>query len=117
MKQFCNMQCSITFEVLHIKLYALFKGAGAWPVVPHIIEVLDTGVKYLFGPLFCSQLVADLNCVNSTPVNFGRGNNTKGLKLKKEVCCDYFFCGYGLENVGNTKYGKLKIVITGEKLL
>lgn len=83
MKQFCNMQCSITFEVLHIKLYALFKGAGAWPVVPHIIEVLDTGVKYLFGPLFCSQLVADLNCANSTPVNFGRGNNTKGLKKKK----------------------------------
>lgn len=108
------MQCTITFEVSHIKLYALVKAAWAWPVVPHIPQVLDTGVKFLFGPLFCS-LLADLNCVNSTPVNFGRGNSSKGFKLKKKVCWNYFFCGYGLENVGNTKYGKLKIVVTGKK--
>lgn len=73
MKEFCNMQHTITFEVLHTKLYALFKTAGPWPVVPRIPEILDTGVKYSFGPLFCSLLIADLNCLNSTPVKFGRG--------------------------------------------
>lgn len=108
MKQFCNMQCSITFEVLHIKLYALFKGAGAWPVVPHIIEVLDTGVKYLFGPLFCSQLVADLNCVNSTPVNFGRGNNTKGLKLKKRSMLRLFLLWIWTGECGKYKIWQTK---------
>lgn len=75
------MQCTITFEFLHIKLYALFKASGAWPVVPHIPEVLDTAVKYLFGPLFCSLLVADLNCLNSTPVSFDGGNNSEGFKF------------------------------------
>lgn len=102
------MQCSITFEVLHIKLYALFKGAGAWPVVPHIIEVLDTGVKYLFGPLFCSQLVADLNCVNSTPVNFGRGNNTKGLKLKKRSMLRLFLLWIWTGECGKYKIWQTK---------
>lgn len=63
------------YEFLHIKLYALFKAAGAWPVVPRIPEVLDTAVNYLFGPLFCSLLVAYLNCLNSTPINFGGENN------------------------------------------
>lgn len=53
--------------------------------MPHIHEILDTRVKYLFGPLFCSLLIADLNSLNSTPVNFGRGNNSKGYKLKKKT--------------------------------
>lgn len=82
MKQFCNMQCTITFEVLHVKLYALFKAAGTWPVVPHTPEVLDTGVKYLFESLFCSLLIADLNCLDSIPVNSGKGNNSKVFKFK-----------------------------------
>lgn len=90
--------------------------------MPHIHEILDTRVKYLFGPLFCSLLIADLNSLNSTPVNFGRGNNSKGYKLKKKtkqkpVCLNYFFCGDELENVENTKYAKLKFEITGEKTI
>lgn len=71
-------------KFLHIKLYALFKAAGAWPVVPHIPEVLDTAVNYLFAPLFCSLFFADGNCLNNTPVNFGGENNSEGFKFKKK---------------------------------